>query len=72
MTMPDGFTVVVTDSAGKQMEISTFKSQTINRSILLKMPAVNYVGTGSDGVSSGMGQAGNPISDGDVEEGGSF
>lgn len=45
MTMEGGFTVVVTDTEGKQMEIKTTKTQTINRSKLLKMPAVNYVGT---------------------------
>ena len=44
MTMEGGFTVVVTDTEGKQMEIKTTKSQTINRSMLLKMPAVNYEG----------------------------
>ena len=44
MTMEGGFTVVVTDTEGKQMEIKTTKTQTINRSNLLKMPAVNYVG----------------------------
>lgn len=45
MTMEDGFTVVVTDTEGKQMEIKTTKSQTINRSKLLKMPVVEFVGT---------------------------
>ena len=45
MTMTGGFTVVVTDSESKQMEIKTTRSQTITRSNLLKMPAVNYVGT---------------------------
>lgn len=45
MTMTGGFTVVVTDTEGKQMEISTSKSQTITRSNLLRMPAVNYVGS---------------------------
>ena len=44
MTMESGFTVVVTDTEGKQMEIETTKSQTINRSKLLKMPEVNYEG----------------------------
>ena len=44
MTMEGGFTVVVTDTEGKQMEIKTTKSQTINRSTLLKMPAVVYEG----------------------------
>lgn len=45
ITMTGGFTVLVTDSEGKQMEISTSKSQTIPRSSLLRMPVVNYVGT---------------------------
>ena len=45
MTMEGGFTVVVTDTEGKQMEIKTTKSQTITRSNLLKMPAVTYEGT---------------------------
>ena len=45
MTMTGGFTVVVTDKEGKQMQIKTTKLQTITRSNLLKMPAVNYVGT---------------------------
>ena len=45
MTMTGGFTVVVTDTEGKQMQIKTTKPQTITRSNLLKMPAVNYVGT---------------------------
>lgn len=44
MTMTGGFTVVATDTEGKQMEIKTIKSQTIARSGLLKMPAVNYEG----------------------------
>ena len=42
MTMTGGFTVVVTDTEGKEMEISTSKLQTITRSNLLRMPAVNY------------------------------
>jgi len=45
MTMSGGFTVIVTDTNGGSMEIKTTKSQTINRSRLLNMPAVNYVGT---------------------------
>ena len=45
MTMTGGFTVVVTDTESKRMEISTSKSQVITRSNLLKMPVVNYVGT---------------------------
>ena len=48
MTMTGGFTVVVTDTEGKQMQIKTTKSQTITRSNLLKMPAVNYVGESID------------------------
>ncbi|MCR5547264.1 MAG: leucine-rich repeat domain-containing protein [Bacteroidales bacterium] len=45
MTMEGGFTVVVTDTEGKQMEIKTTKPQTINRTTLLKMPEVAYEGT---------------------------
>ena len=45
ITMENGFTVIVTDSESKHMEITTTKSQTIPRSGLLKMPAVNYVGS---------------------------
>lgn len=45
ITMTGGFTVIVTDTEGKQMEIKTTKSQTITRSSLLKMPAVTYEGT---------------------------
>lgn len=44
ITMTRGFTVLVTDTEDKQMIISTTKSQTITRSQLLKMPAVDYVG----------------------------
>lgn len=44
MTMEGGFTVVVTDTEGGTMEIKTTKTQTINRSNLLKMPAVVYEG----------------------------
>ena len=44
ITMTGGFTVIVTDTEGKQMEIKTTKSQTITRSTLLKMPVVVYVG----------------------------
>lgn len=44
ITMTGGFTVVVTDTEGKRMEIKTTKPQTINRSTLLKMPPVEYVG----------------------------
>ena len=52
MTMTGGFTVVVTDTEGKQMQIKTTKPQTITRSNLLKMPAVNYVGESIDPYSS--------------------
>ena len=48
ITMSGGFTVTVTDTESKQMEISTTKSQTITRSSLLKMPVVNYVGIASE------------------------
>ena len=44
ITMESGFTVIVTDTEGNLMEIVTSKPQTINRSTLLKMPAVNYKG----------------------------
>ena len=44
MTMEGGFTVVVTDTEGKQMEIKTTKTQTINRSNLLKMPVATFEG----------------------------
>ena len=42
ITMTGGFTVVVTDSESRKMEIKTTKPQTIFRSGLLKMPAVDY------------------------------
>ena len=45
MTMTGGFTVTVSDTQGASMEIKTTKTQTITRSNLLAMPAVNYVGT---------------------------
>lgn len=45
ITMTGGFTVTVTDTEGKEMEIKSTRSQTITRSSLLKMPAVTYVGT---------------------------
>ena len=45
MTMEGGFSVTVTDTEGKQMEIKTTRSQTINRSSLLKMPAVVFEGS---------------------------
>lgn len=44
ITMPNGFTVVITDSNGGHMEISTSLTQTINRSRLLKMPEITYEG----------------------------
>lgn len=44
MTMTGGFTVIVTDTEGKEMEIKTTKSQTITRSSITRMPAVNYEG----------------------------
>ena len=47
VTMASGFTVTVKDTDGKQMEIKTTKSQTITRSSLLRMPAVEYAGTES-------------------------
>ena len=40
MTMTGGFTVVVTDTEGKEMEIKTTRSQTITRSSILRMPEV--------------------------------
>ncbi|MCQ2130924.1 MAG: fimbrillin family protein [Bacteroidales bacterium] len=40
MTMTGGFTVVVTDTEGKEMVIKTTKSQTITRSSILRMPEV--------------------------------
>lgn len=45
MIMTGGFTVVVTDTEGKEMEIKSTRPQTITRSSLLKMPAVTYEGT---------------------------
>lgn len=51
ITMAVGFTVTVTDTENKQMEITTTKSQAITRSNLLSMPAVTYEGTGSDPIS---------------------
>lgn len=48
ITMTGGFTVVVTDTEGKRMEIKTTKPQTINRSTLLRMPPVEYVGTADE------------------------
>ena len=44
ITMSGGFTVTVTDTENKQMEIKTTRSQTITRSNLLSMPLVDYVG----------------------------
>ena len=54
MTMEGGFTVVVTDTYGRTMEIKTTKTQTINRSNLLKMPAVIYEGEETDYVDLGL------------------
>lgn len=54
ITMTGGFTVIVTDTEGLEMQIKTTKSQTITRSSLLKMPAVNYVGVGTDYVDLGL------------------
>ena len=48
MTMVSGFTVIIKDTESKQMEIKTEKSQTITRSSLLRMPAVNYEGASED------------------------
>lgn len=48
ITMTCGFRVVVTDTEGKEMEIKTRSPQTIQRSSLLKMPAMNYVGSDID------------------------
>ena len=45
MTMASGFTVIVTDTEGKQMKIKTTKSQTIARSSLLRMPVKEFVAT---------------------------
>ncbi len=45
MTMEGGFTVVVTDTEGKQMEVSTSRPQAITRSNLLKMPVVSFTGS---------------------------
>ncbi len=53
MTMEGGFTVVVSDTSGGQMEIKTTKPQTFNRSNLLKMPAVTYDGTPVSGSIEG-------------------
>ena len=45
LTFSGGFTVLVKDTEHRQMEIKTTRSQTILRSILLKMPPVTYEGT---------------------------
>lgn len=45
MRMASGFTVIVTDTEGKQMKIKTTKSQTIARSSLLRMPVKEFVAT---------------------------
>lgn len=55
MTMSSGFAVTVTDTDGGTMEIRTSKSQTITRSNLLKMPAVNYEGTAAGPVAVDLG-----------------
>lgn len=44
VTFSKGFTVTVTDTDGKTMEIATDKSQTISRSHILKMPEKEYNG----------------------------
>ena len=44
VTFTKGFRVIVIDTEGKQMEISTSKSLTIARSSMIKMEAVEYVG----------------------------
>lgn len=44
ITFTKGFKVLVVDTEGEQMEISTSKSLTITRSTILKMEAVDYVG----------------------------
>lgn len=43
-----GFSVIVTDTDNKQMEITTSKSQTITRSNILRMPVVTFSGTAPD------------------------
>ena len=44
ITMTGGFTVTVTDTEGKEMEIKSTRSQTVTRSSLLKMPTIEYEG----------------------------
>ena len=44
VTMSSGFTVTVTDTDGKTMDISTTSSKTIARSTLLKMKSVTFAG----------------------------
>lgn len=44
MTFSKGFTVTVTDTDSKSMEIVTSKPQTISRADILKMPAKEFVG----------------------------
>lgn len=56
MIMSGGFTVVVTDTAGATMEIKTTKTQTIIRSNILSMPAVNYKGIYHPDLNSGPGR----------------
>ena len=45
ITMTKGFTAVVTDTEGKEMIIKTKSKQIIQRSVLRKMPAVDYNGS---------------------------
>lgn len=45
MTLASGFTVIITDTDGKQMTIKTEKSQVIKRSSLLKMPVKEFEAT---------------------------
>lgn len=45
MTLASGFTVIITDTDGKQMTIKTEKSQVIKRSSLLKMPVKGFEAT---------------------------
>ena len=45
VSMDGGFTVIVNDSDGKHMELTTNKTQIITRSSLLKMPEVTYAET---------------------------
>jgi len=49
VTMTGGFSVVIIDTDGKMMKVKTTKSQTIDRTTLLKMPVVNYEGVTTTG-----------------------